>query len=224
MRLVFADCVLDLDTRELRRGGSPVALAPQAFRLLELLVHARPRPLRHEALRDALWPDTHVSHTALPRVVSELRDALGDSGGRGSIIRTVPRFGYAFAAVIAPPDIGEAARAGAAGGASAVEWLLLAGDREFLLPQGETVVGRGLECTARLASLQVSRIHARVRVAGEVVTLEDCGSKNGTWVNGARLARPVTVGEADDVRFGLCSVAFRRVRGDASTRSAASHS
>ena len=38
MRFTFGDCVLDLDTREVFRGGRSVALSPKAFALLDLLM------------------------------------------------------------------------------------------------------------------------------------------------------------------------------------------
>ncbi|HXY38414.1 MAG TPA: winged helix-turn-helix domain-containing protein, partial [Vicinamibacteria bacterium] len=133
MRLRFGDCVLDPATRQLWRGGVRVRLTPQQLQLLVLLLDRRPRPLRHQEFRDALWPETHVAHTALARIVSELREALGDSAGREELIRTVPRFGYAFAA----PVVGEL-------GPGQQGECALAGERqEFALPEGETLVGRG---------------------------------------------------------------------------------
>ena len=43
MLLVFEDCVLDLDRRELRRASQPVAIAPQVFDLLVYLAENRER-------------------------------------------------------------------------------------------------------------------------------------------------------------------------------------
>jgi len=200
MPLRFGDCLLDPATRELWREGRKLALAPQHFQLLALLLDHRPRPVRHEELRDALWPGTYVAHTALARVVSELRGALGDSPERAGVIRTVARFGYAF---VAPVVVDLApGRPGACA--------LVADVHEFALPEGETLVGRAAECGVRLASLQVSRVHAKVLVRAGRATLEDQGSKNGTWVNGLRLQRPCALEEGDEVLFGLYRVVFRR--------------
>ena len=49
---------------------------------------------------------------------------------------------------------------------------------------------------------QVSRRHASVRPAGDALEVEDLGSKNGTWVNGARIAGPVRLAPGDRVRVG----------------------
>jgi DNA-binding winged helix-turn-helix (wHTH) protein len=100
MRFVFADCTLDPDALELRRGGSPVSLSPRGLRLLMLLLERRPRPVLQRELRDALWPQTHVGYTSLAQVVTEVRKAIGDQPGAEELIRTVPRVGYAFVAPV----------------------------------------------------------------------------------------------------------------------------
>jgi DNA-binding winged helix-turn-helix (wHTH) protein len=208
-RLRFGDCVVDPAARALLRGGRPVEISPQGLALLLLLVNRAPQAVRHGELRDALWPDTHVVHTALPRVVSELRDALGDSPERGAFIRTVSRFGYAFVA----PVVHEL-------GGQAGECAFVTEAREVTLPEGETLVGRGPECGVRLASPQASRIHARVTVRAGGAVLEDCCSKNGTWVNGTRLEARAALEDGDEVLFGGYRVVFRRTVSFDSTRSA----
>ena len=96
MRVSFGEFVLDLDTRELRRGGEPVRLSPKAFQLLEILVTNRPKALSKADLQERLWPDTFVVEKNLANLVSEIRQALGDSPSASDFIRTVPRYGYAF--------------------------------------------------------------------------------------------------------------------------------
>jgi DNA-binding winged helix-turn-helix (wHTH) protein len=201
MRLRFGECVLDADARDLLRGGERVALTPKALQLLTLLMEKRPRPLSHAELKDALWPDTHVGYTSLAGVVAEVRKAIGDESGPGRLIRTVARYGYAFSGEVAsdpaPPAV---ARAGA----------FVSDETEFRLTAGETLIGRGDECGVVLPSTQVSRVHARVRVDQKAVTLEDLGSKNGTWVNGERLRGPTPLADGDEVTFGTFRVRFRR--------------
>jgi hypothetical protein len=63
----FADCVLDPEARELRRGGRDVPLSPRAFRLLTLLLERRPRPVSQRELRDALW-QAHAGQALEERV------------------------------------------------------------------------------------------------------------------------------------------------------------
>lgn len=96
MQVSFGEFVLDLDSRELRRGVEPVRLSPKAFQLLEILVINRPKALSKADLQDKLWPDTFVVEKNLANLVSETRQALGDSPSAPGFIRTVPRYGYAF--------------------------------------------------------------------------------------------------------------------------------
>ena len=92
----FGEFVLDLDTHELVRAGTPVSLSPKAFRLLGILVENHPKALSKAELQDGLWPGTFVVEKNLTNLVSEIRDALGDDPVRPRFIRTVHRFGYAF--------------------------------------------------------------------------------------------------------------------------------
>lgn len=54
----------------------------------------------------------------------------------------------------------------------------------------------------------VSRRHAALRVSGEVVTIEDMGSLNGTFVNGNRIDAPAMLLHGDVVRVGATSFEF----------------
>jgi len=208
MRLRFADCVLDPEARELRRREGAVPLSPRAFQLLTLLLERRPRPVAHQMLRDALWPDTSVGYTSLAQVVAEVRRAIGDADEADRRIRTVPRVGYAFVAAV----VEERPRRAAALG------VLVTDDSEYLVSEGETLVGRGTECGIRLPSSRVSRVHARVWTEGERVLVGDEGSKNGTWVNRRRLERPALLGDGDEVLFGTFRAVFHRASASGSTR------
>src|SRR4030095_722414 len=98
MQVRFDEFTLDTDTRQLRQGDAERHLSPKAFDLLRILVEHRPRVLSKAELREQLWPATLVSEATLASVVSEVRDALGDTGREGRYVRTGPRFGYAFIA------------------------------------------------------------------------------------------------------------------------------
>jgi DNA-binding winged helix-turn-helix (wHTH) protein len=198
MRVRFGDWEFDPEARELRRAGASVELPPKAFQLLVLLIEQRPRPLSHSRLRDALWPDAHVGYTSLARTVSVLRKALGDAAGRSSFVRTVPRYGYAFAARVAIETP-----------AQTPAFALVADDRDFLLHEGEVLVGRGPDCGVRLLASGVSRVHACLRVRESGVRIEDRDSKNGTWVNGTRISAPVELEEGDELTFGAYRLVFR---------------
>jgi DNA-binding winged helix-turn-helix (wHTH) protein len=211
MWLRFGDCLFDPEARELRRGGTPVALSPKAFQLLALLVARRPRALSQHELRDELWPDAHVGYTSLAQVVTELRRAIGDRGRPVRLLRTVPRYGYAFA--------GEVAEEAGGFTPAPVAGVFVADGREYVVAAGETLVGRGEGCGLRLPSTGVSRVHARLAADEREVLVSDAGSKNGTWVNGRRCAGPTALQDGDEVVFGTLRMVFHAAAG--STRSGA---
>jgi DNA-binding NtrC family response regulator len=71
----------------------------------------------------------------------------------------------------------------------------------YLPDRGALVIGRGAECDVQIDHLSVSRTHAILRISpGELVTLEDLGSANGTRVRGRTLpARSAEVVSPHDV-------------------------
>jgi hypothetical protein len=74
---------------------------------------------------------------------------------------------------------------------------------------GTTVlVGRSSGCALRIAEPSVSRVHAELRRTGAGWLLVDCGSANGTYVNGCRVHRAV-VAAGDRVAFGAATVILR---------------
>ena len=62
-----------------------------------------------------------------------------------------------------------------------------------------------------LDSGSVSRRHARFVVDGQAASLEDLGSKNGTWRNGQQVGGRVDVTSGDELRFGSVVVRLRWV-------------
>ena len=98
MQIRFGDCVIDTETRQVLRKGDEVVLSPKAYRLLILLVEARPKALAKDALCRALWPDTFVVEANLSNLIGEIRAALGDSAQQPRFIRTLHGYGYAFSA------------------------------------------------------------------------------------------------------------------------------
>lgn len=75
-------------------------------------------------------------------------------------------------------------------------------------PHRELVLGRASSAAVRFdprRDSQVGRHHARIiwnTDAATDFTLVDLGSRNGTFVNGARVDRPVALGPGDVVRLG----------------------
>lgn len=98
MLLVFDDCVLDLDRRELLRASEVIPTAPQVFDLLVYLAKNRERVVGRDELIDAIWAGRIVSESTLASHINAVRKAVGDSGQQQRVIRTVARKGFRFAA------------------------------------------------------------------------------------------------------------------------------
>ena len=65
---------------------------------------------------------------------------------------------------------------------------------------GQTVIGRAPECQLRLDENSLSRKHARLIPTNEGVVIEDLGSTNGSFHNGARVQRAVAQ-PGDEIGF-----------------------
>src|SRR5262249_49577369 len=75
--------------------------------------------------------------------------------------------------------------------------------RVIELPDGaEVSFGRSRGATVVLDHEKVSRMHARVVRRGADILVEDLDSRNGTRVNGVRIAGTVRVGGRDEVGVG----------------------
>lgn len=83
-----------------------------------------------------------------------------------------------------------------------------AGD-EMPIPEGETVVGREVGLGLSLVGeTSVSRRHAQIVNQGGVVTVQDLGSTNGTYVNNTPAVGPQTLRVGDTVQFGTVKFRF----------------
>lgn len=96
MKYQFADCVLDLDRRELTRGTQTVAVGPQVFDLLAHLVENHERVVSKDGLLDAVWNGRIVSESTLTSHINAVRKAIGDSGAEQRLVRTIARKGFRF--------------------------------------------------------------------------------------------------------------------------------
>jgi DNA-binding winged helix-turn-helix (wHTH) protein len=214
MRLVFGNFLFDSDTRQVLRNGSVVHLSPKAFLLLELLLQRGPRAVSKQEIHERLWPGIFVSSSNLANLVLELRAALGDDAGSSRVLRTVPRFGYAFVAeATAPKDKG--ARRPVAPFVCRLVW----GPQEIALDPGENLIGRDRESVVWIDDASVSRRHARISVDEREAKIEDLGSKNGTFVRGERIDNCVRLTDRDAIRIGPASMIFRLFRRTGSTAS-----
>jgi DNA-binding winged helix-turn-helix (wHTH) protein len=206
LRVRFGPFALDSGARELLKGGIPLHLSPKAFDILEILLARRPNVVSKEVLLEQVWPDKVVEEANLAIAVGEIRRALGDDSKSPTIVLTVSRRGYRFAADAQDVE---------AHAAGSERWWLVWGDKTLPLREGENLVGRHPSSTVWLNDNSVSRTHARITAGPAGVTIEDCGSRNGTFVEGRKLeARHVLV-DGSTVTFGSETVTFREWSDDA---------
>lgn len=204
MRLAFGPFVLDTGTRELTRDGEPLHITPKALRLLEILIEERPRAVAKETLIERLWPEQYVVEANLASLVAELRKILGDRARESRYLRTVHRHGYAFCGAATPIAGGSSDAA-----AAPVHHRLLLGDREVGLVEGENLLGRDPETAIWLDHASVSRRHACIVVTSERATVEDLGSKNGTFRGSEAISRPVRLADGDRLKLGSMWLTYR---------------
>lgn len=108
-------------------------------------------------------------------------------------------------------DTGKAAPSYGGPGRTAVTHALVVDgpDTRHELSRGRNVIGRGTEADIRLPDTGVSRKHVDVVLEGDVATVEDLGSTNGTLVNGRRVTRQ-SLADGDVIRIGHSVLVYRR--------------
>jgi len=115
-RLSFGEFLLDPARRELWRGGERLSLPLKAFECIAYLAEPRTRAVGRDELVSAVWGRSDVSDNVVDQVMLRARRTLGDMGQERRMIRTVPRFGFAWVAPVvferapaeAPPLPGDA--------------------------------------------------------------------------------------------------------------------
>jgi EAL domain-containing protein (putative c-di-GMP-specific phosphodiesterase class I) len=93
-----------------------------------------------------------------------------------------------------------------------LEGLIHEGDEQRRIPVNSNPfhVGRAPQCDLVLPSRNVSKSHAQLISAGEILAVRDLRSTNGTYVNGKRITADTLLNEGDFVQFG--DVEFRTSR------------
>jgi DNA-binding winged helix-turn-helix (wHTH) protein/dipeptidyl aminopeptidase/acylaminoacyl peptidase len=87
---------IDLATRQLLKGDTPLALPAKVFDTLLFLVQKHPEAVSKEELIHAVWAGSFVSDDSLAQNISILRRTLGDDPVRPRYIATIARHGYRF--------------------------------------------------------------------------------------------------------------------------------
>jgi DNA-binding winged helix-turn-helix (wHTH) protein len=198
VRIQIGECTFDSVRREVRRGAEAVHLSPKAFDLLGVLLERRPHAVGKAELFERLWPNTFVTEASLAGLVAEIRREIGDDARDPRYLRTVHGFGYAFSADAGPVAADE-------DGVFRLIW----GVREVALSRGENLLGREPSAAVFVDDATVSRQHARIRIEPGRAMLEDLGSKNGTWLRGARIAGSRALSDGDEIRIGSVPMTFR---------------
>ena len=207
MTVRFGPFTLDSGARQLLKGRQPLHLSPKAFDLLEILVARRPNVVSKEMLLDEVWPGKVVEEANLAIAVGEIRKALGEDPKAPTLVLTVSRRGYRFAGAV--EDLGVQGAPGA-GKDPYSRWWLTWHDTTLPLREGENVVGRHPASAIWINAGSVSRSHAKITVAADRITVEDLGSRNGTFIDGQRLDRPHPLLDGTEVTFGSERAVFRQ--------------
>ena len=190
----FDRFTIDTDTRELRCEGEAVRISPKAFDLLVFLVEQRPRVVSKTEVLENVWSGTYVADTTLAGVIAELRAALQDDARNPSFIRTAHRVGYAFC--------GEVKENEEPAGEGSPVFLLIVEERQLKLAAGRSVLGRDRTATLWIDYPSISRRHAAIVISHGSATIEDLGSKNGTFLRGRRVEKAEPIADGDEIRLG----------------------
>ncbi len=193
----FGRAVLDYDARQLLVDGAEIHLSPKALELLTILIRNRSRAMSKQELREHLWPGTFVDDAGLASLVAEIRRALDDSARTPVFLRTMHRFGYRFVGEVVETRVAARARA-----------CLVFENRSWMLLEGPNVIGRASDASIPYDVAGVSRHHARIVVSRDGVTLEDLGSKNGTYLQGKRITS-APLSDGDEIQIGKARMIFR---------------
>ncbi len=113
--------------------------------------------------------------------------------------------------MLAPQDAAAAGLGRQAGKLVVLKSSTLAPGSEHFLDSAPLTAGRTSDNDLELASDGfASANHARFQPRRDGVWVEDVGSTNGTFVNGARLSRPRKLATGDVIRIGETDLRFER--------------
>lgn len=113
--------------------------------------------------------------------------------------------------MLAPQDAAAAGLGRQTGKLVVLKSSTLAPGSEHFLDSAPLTAGRTSDNDLELASDGfASANHARFQPRRDGVWVEDVGSTNGTFVNGARLSRPRKLATGDVIRIGETDLRFER--------------
>ncbi|MEX0349358.1 MAG: winged helix-turn-helix domain-containing tetratricopeptide repeat protein [Paracoccaceae bacterium] len=104
MKYRFGRFLFDTETFELSEDGKLIALEPQVFSIIRLLIENRHRMVSKSEMMDVVWGGRIVSEGAVSSRIRSARLALGDTGKSQHVIRTVHGQGLRFTADVEELD------------------------------------------------------------------------------------------------------------------------
>ena len=175
--LRFAAFELYAETGELRRRGDVVKLAPQPFKVLELLARHRGQVVTRAEIRDHVWSgDTFVDFDqGLNFCIRQIREVLGDTADAPRFIETLPRRGYRF---LMPVTDASPAAAAPAMRLIVLPFRMLRPDPEtdflaFSLPDAVTGALGGLQSLVVRSSMTAARFAGDAVAPGRIAAEAD---------------------------------------------------
>jgi pSer/pThr/pTyr-binding forkhead associated (FHA) protein len=83
-----------------------------------------------------------------------------------------------------------------------------AAGRRFSLADQPIILGRSEKCAVYIADPRASRRHAQIAWDGEICTLSDLDSANGTFLNGRRITNAETLRDGDEIALASAVLTF----------------
>jgi len=100
MRLIFDDVEVDSELYELRLQGELVQVEPKVFDLIVFLAKSPNTVFSNDDLIDTVWHGRTVSDATVATCIANARKAIGDSGSKQNLIKTVRGRGFRFVAEV----------------------------------------------------------------------------------------------------------------------------
>ena len=195
--LRFAGFELHPATGELRRGSDLLKLAPQPFKVLELLARRGGQVVTRAEIRDHVWTgDTFVDFDqGLNFCIRQIREVLGDTADAPQFIETLPRRGYRFLKTVTDTAPAAPARVTRL---IVLPFRMLRPDPEteflaFSLPDALTTTLGGLQSLVVRSSMTAARFAADSVTPGQIGTEADVDAiVTGTLLRSGSEIRVVT--------------------------------
>ncbi|MCU0292883.1 MAG: FHA domain-containing protein [Thermoanaerobaculaceae bacterium] len=208
----LGDWLVQPSLNQVCRGSEARLLEPKVMDVLVCVAAGGGALVAKTHIIDEVWATRFVCESVLSRAIAEIRRTLGDSASAPRYLATVTKRGYRVVAPVMPCGTGEPHA-----GTSEASYVLVVGDREITLAEGETLIGRDHAVAVRINSLDVSRRHARIVVWNGGARLEDLGSRNGTFLRGRRLDAAAELADGDEIVVGGVFLTFRRDQSSSTT-------